>query len=235
VFQPGSAAPHALDLHWYLTNRPTLSRALPVDFLWSYCQPLPRFSRCAKAPGPIALLLHGALNQALHEHRGYHGIDGPRLIAGRRLIWSCDYWRICRNFSSSDWNALSLFAAKHDMGAIVHAALTGAIEDIGLVVPPETMANLLPEDGISPTLDYIKQPQILRELKADWQAADTLKSWLILLINHGVQTRAALLKKYPDAIRWPTVALQLRRYFEAIFLRGRDARDSHSEDRLPGA
>jgi hypothetical protein len=97
------------------------------------------------------------------------------------------------------------------------------------------MANLLPEDGISPTLDYIKQPQILRELKADWQAADTLKSWLILLINHGVQTRAALLKKYPDAIRWPTVALQLRRYFEAIFLRGRDARDSHSEDRLPGA
>lgn len=235
VFQPGSAAPHALDLHWHLTSRPTLSRALPVAFLWSHCQPLPRFSRCAQAPGPIALLLHGALNQALHEHRGYHGMEGPRLIAGRRLIWSCDYWRICRNFSSNDWQELSLFAAKHDMGAIVHAALTGAVEDIGLVVPSETMASLLPENGISPTLDYIKQRQILRELKADWQAADTLTSWLILLVNHGVQTRAALLKKYPDAIGWPTVALQLRRYFEAIFLRGRDPGDSRTEERLPGA
>jgi hypothetical protein len=235
VFRPGSAAPHALDLHWQLTSRPTLNRALPVEFLWSHCQPVPRFSRSAQAPGPIALLLHGALNQALHENRGYHGMGGPRLIAGRRLIWSCDYWLICRNFSSSDWQELSLFAAKHDMGGIVHAALTGAIEDIGLVVPSETMTSLLPKDGSSPTLDYIKQTQIFQELKTDWQAADTLSSWLILLLNHGVQSRAALLKKYPDAIRWPTVALQLRRYFEAIFLRSRDPLNSRSEERLPGA
>ncbi len=211
----GAGLVHTLDLHWRTSNRAMLRRLLPVELFWADARPLPRLATAAAAPDPVLLLLHGAVNQMWHEYRGFY--LGEELLFGqRRLIWSMDQALICAHFDSADWDRLVSICVSHDAGAIVHAALSGAVTDIGLRVPEGVLSRLNPHASQSGVLNYIRNPLPGEELRADLAASENLAMRARLLWSAAFASRSHLIGKYPQAAHWPTLALQVRRYVDAF-------------------
>jgi hypothetical protein len=206
----GGGMTHAVDLHWQMSNRAVLRRMLAADAFRARREPVVRLSACAFAPDPVLLLVHGAVNQTWHEHRGFH-LGDEILHGGRRLIWAVDYHLLCRHFTAADWERLVAYCTAHDTGAVVHHALTGAINDIGLCVPAGIMDRLLPASGRSPAFDYICNSDTFANIRADIAAAESLAIGARVLWRALFAPRAQLLERYPEATSWPTPALFARR------------------------
>jgi Uncharacterised nucleotidyltransferase len=211
----GAGIVHSIDLHWEPADRPVLQKLLQSDRFWSGRVAVPRLSPDVGAPDPVLLLLHGAINQAWHEARGFN-VDGDTVVGGRRLIWAVDYQRITAGFSAKDWRNLAEFCEQHDAAAIVNAALGGAQRDLGLPVPPDVLERLRKAATGSPTYAYITQGGVLSEFARDFVAAADTSVRLRLLHSIAFAPRSHLLRKYPHQSRWPTVLLQLRRYVDGV-------------------
>jgi hypothetical protein len=216
----GAGIVHSIDLHWEPADRPVLQRLLRSELFWEGRVAVPRLSPHVSAPDPVAMLVHGAVNQAWHRARGFN-VDGDTVVGGKRLIWAVDYQRITQGFGQEDWHRLAEFCAEHDAAAIVMAALSGAQRDLGLVVPPTVLARLTRAAGRSPTLTYIDQPGVLREFRRDFAAAENVMLRWQLLRMIAFAPRSHLVRKYPRLAHWPTPLLQLWRYVDALRRRGR--------------
>lgn len=215
-FDCGAGVTHTLDLHWRTTDRPVLQQVLRDDDFWAKMQPVQRLSPCAMAPDPISLIVHGAVNQLWHELRGFH-IQNERVTGRRRLIWAVDYYLITKDFEQADWDALVAACVRLGAGAVMHRALSGAAADIGLAVPSAVLTALAAHSPDEcPILGYITSLSLAGNFRADFRAASSLKMRLHLIATVAVAPRSHLLAKYPEANHWPTAALQLRRYGQAI-------------------
>lgn len=206
---------HTLDLHWHPTDRPVIQKVLRPEDYWASTRPLPRLSPRAAAPDPVIMLVHGAINQFWHETRGIL-VEGERVVGGRRLIWAADYHHMTEGLTPADWERLAAFCAARDAGGIVHAVLAGAQQDIGLALPDGFPERLLPASGRSPTMDYIRRFDRLKDIRADFMAADSTATRLRLLSASVLVSREQLVKRYPNQAHWPTALLQLRRYGGAL-------------------
>ncbi len=211
----GAGIVHSIDLHWEPADRPVLQKLLRSDRFWTARVAVPRLSPHVSAPDPVLLLVHGAINQAWHEARGFN-VDGDTVVGGKRLIWSVDYQCITSGFSADDWSSLAEYCAQHDGAAIVLAALDGAQRDLGLSLPTAVQERLAQAAAGSPTYAYITQGGVLREFKQDFAAAADASVRLRLLHSIAFAPRSHLLQKYPHLTRWPTGLLQLRRYAEGV-------------------
>lgn len=207
----GAHLEHPIDLHWEPNDRPVLQKTLRADLFWQKPVPVPRLSAHAAAPDPLMMMVQGAFNQAWHLARGYN-VDSDRVIGGRRLIWAVDYLHLTRGFSDSQWQELAAFCENHDAAAIVHAALEGAQQDIGLAVPAAIMDRLSRAAAGSITHAYIARPGVVRDFLRDFFAAESVTVRLRLLHGFIFAPRSHLVLKYPEASHWPTALLQLRRY-----------------------
>lgn len=158
----------------------------------------------------------------------FDAVDVPSLRAhgGRRLIWAVDYHLLCRQFTATDWERLVAYCTAQDTGAAVHHALTGAIGDIGLALPDGIANRLLPASGRSPAFDYIRYGDTLSDIRADLGAAESLMVGARVLWRAAFAPRAQLLEKYPEALRWPTAALRVKRIGDGLMrvLRSRGTR-----------
>lgn len=211
----GGGMIHAVDLHWQMSNRAMLRQMLPVASFRAQRKPVLRLSPHAFAPDPVLLLVHGAVNQAWHEHRGFH-LGDVVVHGGRRLIWAVDYHVLCRQFTAADWERLVAYCIAHDTGAVVHHALTGAIGDIGLALPDGIADRLLPASGRSPAFDYIRDTDTLANIRADLGAAESLMVRARVLWRAAFAPRSQLLERYPAAAGWPTALLRARRLGEGL-------------------
>lgn len=212
----GAGMRHTLDLHRQVSDRPALQRILRDEEYWTNAVPLDRLSPHACAPDPLRMLVHGAVNQAWHEARGFH-VDGQRVIGGRRLIWSLDYHYLTARFTNADWEALVDFSTETGSGAIIHSALAGAQADVGLALPGGLLDRLVREGDRSAALAYIREDDAIRDGLADLRASKGIAARLRLLKELALPPRGALVAKYPDADHWPTFALQVRRIASAAF------------------
>lgn len=212
----GAGMRHTLDLHRRVSDRPALQRILRDEDYWANAVPLDRFSPHVCAPDPLRMLVHGAVNQAWHEARGFH-VDGRRVIGSRRLIWSLDYHYLTARFTSADWEALVDFSAATGSGAIIHQALAGAQADVGLPLPEGLLDRLVREGDRSAALAYIREDDAISDGLADLRASKGIAERLRLLKELALPPRGALIAKYPDAARWPTFALRGRRIASAVF------------------
>lgn len=219
----GAGLIHSLDLHWEAADRPILQEVLRSAEYWENPVPLPRLSPRAQAPSPVLLMVHGAINQAWHVARGFF-VDGERIKGGRRLIWSVDYARLTEAFSAADWQRLVTLCHERKISPLVHAALAGAVEDLGLHLPAEPMARLASDTRPSPAADYIAAPDRLGDMLADIRAATSVGLKLRILGSMIFAPRSHLEDKFPHLAHWPSIALQLRRYVGAVaWLRRRGA------------
>ena len=210
----GAGVRHTLDLHRCPSDRPVLQRILRDDDFWDNAVPLDRLSAHAHAPDRVRMLLHGAVNQAWHEARGF-GLGEARILGGRRLIWAVDYHHLAAHFTPAEWEAMIALCHEADAGAIVHRALAGAQGDIGLALPEGVLAQLLPPGGRSATLDFIRANDVLSDAIADLRASNGMAARWRLLVKLALPPRAHLVERYPDAAHWPTLALQARRLIGA--------------------
>jgi len=206
---------HSIDLHWEPADRPVLQQVLRAGEFWAASIPVPRLSVDARAPDPVLMLVHGAINQAWHVARGFF-VDGERIIGGRRLIWSVDYARLAARFSVADWERLANFCRDRQVSALVHGALAGAQTDIGFAPPPGRLAQLAGDTRPSPAARYIQAPDRIGDMWADVRDADTLAMKIKFIASMIFAPRSHLENKYPQAAHWPTAALQLRRYGGAL-------------------
>jgi hypothetical protein len=211
----GAGMVHSIDLHWQPSDRPVLQKILTADRFWHGRQPVARLSPHAAAPDALTMLVHGAVNQAWHVARGY-SVEDTRVTGGRRLIWAVDYRKLTRGFSEAQWEALANFCETHDAAAIVHQALGGAQQDIGLAVPARVMERLARAASASPAGAYIADPDVVRDFWRDLGAADSLAVRLRLIRSLAFAPRSHLVEKYPRCAHWPTILLQLRRYSEGL-------------------
>lgn len=211
----GAQMEHSIDLHWEPNDRPVLQKTLTADRFWQRPVPVPRLSPNATAPDPVMMMVHGAFNQAWHLARGYN-VDSERVTGGRRLIWAVDYLNLTKGFSDSHWQELADFCETHDAAAVVHAALDGARQDIGLTVPAAIMDRLSRAAAGSISHAYITKPGVVRDFLRDFRAAESLPVRLRLLHGFVLAPRSHLILKYPQATHWPTALLQLRRYSSAF-------------------
>ena len=211
----GAGMTHTIDLHWQMSNHATLRQALPAQALWNSRIALPRLCAEALCPSRELLLVHGAINQQWHKSRGFH--LGDDLVRGTdRLIWIADTYLLCRNFGNKEWNALVTYCQSHDLGDVVSSALCDAVEKAGLVLPAGLLEKLRPANGRSALFDYLRKPDGLSVLRADFAASQGAGEKARLLKTALVPSRSQLLGRYPGAERWPTFALYLRRYGDAL-------------------
>jgi Uncharacterised nucleotidyltransferase len=211
----GAGIVHSIDLHWEPADRPVLQKLLRSGRFWNARVAVPRLSPHVGAPDPVLLLVHGAINQAWHEARGFN-VDGDTVVGGKRLIWAVDYQCIAAGFSAEAWHTLAEFCERHDAAAIVLAALDGAQRDLGLTIPPIVLERLGRAAVASPTYAYITQGGMLREFGQDFAAAADTSVRLRLLHSIAFAPRSHLLRKYPRQSHWPTGLLQLRRYVDGV-------------------
>lgn len=211
----GAGLTHCLDLHWEPADRPILQKVLRADEFWERSIPVPQLHPEVRAPEPMLMLVHGAINQAWHVARGFF-VDDERITGGRRLIWSVDYAYIAARFSDADWQRLVTFCHDRQVSPLVHAALTGAREDIGLQPPEAVLTALNSDTRPSPAARYIATPDRLGDMWADVRGAGTLAMKAKILGSMVFAPRAHLEDKFPEHAHWPTIALQLRRYAGAV-------------------
>lgn len=204
-----------LDLHWQPADRPVIQKVLRPEDFWAKFAPLPRLSPRAFAPDPVVMLIHAAINQYWHETRGFH-VEAERVLGGRRLIWALDYHYLTRQFSADDWERLVTLGRERDAGAILAEVLAGAEADIALALPEGIIDRLRPANGRSPTRDYIRSFDRLKDIRADLLAAENLNTRLKLLWSSAMVSRPQLVAQFPAQAHWPTALLQLRRYAGAL-------------------
>lgn len=220
----GAGLIHSLDLHWEPADRPILQQVLRSDEFWAASIPVPRLCREARAPDPVLMLAHGAINQAWHVARGFF-VDGERIVGGRRLIWSVDYARLAAGFTPDDWSRLVQFCHDRQISSVVLSALAGAVADIGFMPPPVPLTQLAQDTRPSPAARYIAAPDRLSDLLADIRNADTWSVRARFITSMIFAPRSHLESKYPHLANWPTLALQFRRYAGAFaWLRNRNDR-----------
>lgn len=211
----GAGMVHSIDLHWQPSDRPVLQKILVAERYWQGRQPLRRLSPSAGAPDALTMLVHGAVNQAWHVARGY-SVEDTRITGGRRLIWAVDYLRLTSGFDEGRWLELAAFCETHDAAAIVHQALDGARQDIGLAVPAGVMERLTQAASTSAANAYIADPDVVRDFWRDLRAASSLAVGLRLIHSLAFAPRSHLVEKYPHCAHWPTALLQLRRYSQPL-------------------
>ena len=215
LFDSGAGMQHAIDLHWEPVDHTVLQRVLGSDLYWKHRIPVPRLSTHASAPDSLVMLVHGALNQAWHAHRGLF-VEDERVFGARRLLWSVDYLRITQKFGPDDWTRLADYCAENDAAAVVHAALEGAHRDLELDVPRDVLSRLALDAKGSPSLRHIRNRSaivdFIRNLRASRQP---LVQWK-MLTSMAFPSRIHLDQKYPQLAHWPSALLHLRRYFEVI-------------------
>lgn len=207
----GAGMMHPIDLHWEPSDRPVLQNILQAEHYWRQRVPLPRLSPDAFAPSSAMMVVHGAVNQAWHIARGY-AVEETRIKGGRRLIWAVDYLKLTRAFDDAAWRELAGFCETTDAAGIVHSALAGARDDIGLDVPPDIMLRLERAAHNSPSLAYITGSGVLRDFWCDLRASRSWKMRWRLVSAMLLAPRSHLVAKYPDCAHWPTGLLQIRRY-----------------------
>lgn len=219
----GAELTHCLDLHWEPADRPILQKVLRAGDYWEHSIAVPHLHPETCAPEPMLMLVHGAINQAWHAARGFF-VEDERITGGRRLIWSVDYAHLATRFSDADWQRLVAFCHDRQVSPLVHAALVGAREDIGLRLPDAVLSALANDTRPSPAAHYIAAPDRLGDMWADVRGAGSLAVKAQILGSMLFAPRAHLEDKFPDKAHWPTIALQLRRYAGAVaWLRRRSA------------
>jgi DNA-binding transcriptional ArsR family regulator len=65
-------------------------------------------------------------------------------------------------------------------------------------------------------MEYIRRFDRLKDIRADFMAADSTATRLRLLSASVLVSREQLVKRYPQQAHWPTALLQLRRYAGAL-------------------
>lgn len=223
MFDGGAGLHHMIDLHWEPVDHAILQRVVNAQQYWQNPVPVPRLSPHVSAPDKIIMLIHGAINQASHARRGIF-VDGDRVYGNHRLIWSVDYAHITRSFDREDWERLADYCKTHDAAAIVYAALDGARRDLGMQVPDDIMSQLATHGTKSLTTQYYQSHSVIIDFMLNVRFARTMASRWEMLTSMIFPSRGHLDTKYPQASRWPTYSLHVRRIAEALLRLARGER-----------
>ncbi len=211
LIECGAQSLHSIDLHWEPADRPVLQKILRSQEFWADSIPLPRLSPDARAPDPVLMLVHGAINQLWHTARGFFANE-TTVTGGRRLIWSYDYARITADFDRQHWDRLIEFCRDRDISVVMREALDGAQRDLSFMVPEDVLDKLAQDQRPSRAYQYVTTPDHLRDMWADIQTSETLARKAHILGSLILPPRSHLERKYPDAHRWPTFLMHLRRF-----------------------
>lgn len=132
---------HTVDLHWKVIDAIPLQHVLTVEEMFENAIPAPRLAPGALASDPVRQVLHCALNQAWHRHKGFL-VEGERVFPRSRIIWARDIDLLCRGFDTSDWARLTALAISRGVATACLEALLRAADLFGCPVPKDTVANL---------------------------------------------------------------------------------------------
>ncbi len=210
LIERGAQSLHSVDLHWQPADRPVLQKILRSQEFWAGSTPVPRLSPDARAPDPMLMLVHGAINQLWHTARGFFANE-TSVKGGRRLIWSFDYARLTAGFDEQQWDRLIAFCRDRDISVLMHEALDGAQRDLSFNLPDGVLDRLAQDRRPSRAYLYVTTPDHLRDMWTDIQTSEKLSQKVHILRSLILPPRSHLERKYPDAHRWPTFLLYLRR------------------------
>lgn len=204
---------HAVDLHWYPTDRPVLQKLLPAERFFDKKVALPKLAKFAYRPDNATMVLHAVINQKWHAQHGYDAEDG-RVVGPRRLIWSIDFDLLVRAFEPGDWERLTTRALGCGAGPLVAEALLGAQEDLGTPLPQDRLQQLREAPLSADLARYFSDADSLSQFMLDIRTSSGVGQKAKLFITRAFPPRAHLLRKYPAASGWPTALLQGRLLIE---------------------
>lgn len=215
LFDTGAGFVHELDLHWQPNDSPALQTVLRNGDFFVQARSLPRLSQSAKMPSPVLTLIQIAINQAWHQTRGL-SVEGAKVPGGERLIWARDFDLLARGFSKEEWSALVEISTTRNIGPVLMDALSAAHAAFATPIPGEVMERLSEPPRDTAILEYLAEPDLIREFKVNLRSIPSLRGKVHLILANAWSTRAHLVQKYPDHSHWPTIALQAQRIGQSV-------------------
>ncbi|MCB2048689.1 MAG: nucleotidyltransferase family protein [Novosphingobium sp.] len=207
---------HFIDLHWQVTNSPSLEGILRFSDISANLQPLPRLSPNAQAPDSVSLMIHACVHRAGHKVSPYF-VDGRRLIEGDRLIWLFDLHLLAQAFSDDHWSDLVKRCSQLKIGPVCHEGLLAARTRFHTDVPFEVLQSLIADSSVSVATDYLMNESPLRRAWLDLRAIKAGQTRLSYLLARIFPPAAFIRSKYPNHAHWPVVLLYARRIASLVF------------------
>ena len=201
--------PHALDVHWKITNCQALAEALTYQELAFQSVPVPPLGRQARALGSVHALLLACMHRVAHVHSPYFFRNVPH-FSGNRLIWLYDIHLLAGRMSQEELEHTARLAAQKQVRAICQDGLLFAQQCFGTRLPEDFMEALSPQGVAEPSTVYLSP----RRLKCLWGDITSLSGWkkrLQLLEEHTFPPADYVLRKYGVSSRAWLPILYLRR------------------------
>ncbi len=112
-------APHTIDLHWAVSNRPLFARVLSFEELRRDARPVAPLEAGALAPAPLHALILACV------HRVAHHDDAPN------LIWLYDIKLLAEGLSPQEWDAFWQLAVEKRIVALCREGLALTARQFG--------------------------------------------------------------------------------------------------------
>jgi Uncharacterised nucleotidyltransferase len=203
VKRQGSAAVHAVDLHWKVANPQLFADALGFDELWLARTPLPRLHAAADG------LSHTHALALACVHRVAHHYDSPC------LIWLYDIHLLAATMSADGWSAFISLAQSRDISRISRQGLVLTANTFGTSIPEGVLnrlqhaGDLAGEDATAAYLHRTRRP--VENLMADMRALPSWSKRIRLVREHLFPSPRYMREVYAPASRAPLPLLYTRR------------------------
>lgn len=124
--------PHAIDLHWQISNAQVFAQQFAFDELWQSAIAVPQLGAAAVRLSPEYALLHACLHRAVHAQRGEQD----------RLQWFYDMHLLADEMGAAQWQSFAQLAQQKAMAALCADALQVCAQRLHTNMPAEVMQAL---------------------------------------------------------------------------------------------
>jgi Uncharacterised nucleotidyltransferase len=203
VKRQGSAAVHALDLHWKVANPQLFADALSFDELWAARAPLPRLHIAADGLSQTHALALACV------HRVAHHYDSPC------LIWLYDIHLLAAGMTDEGWGQLVSLAQSRGISRISRQGLVLTAHTFGTSIPDHVLDSLQHatdpegEDATAAYLHRTRRP--VENLVADMRALPSWSKRIRLVREHLFPSPRYMREVYAPSSRAPLPVLYTRR------------------------
>ncbi|MDF1836133.1 MAG: hypothetical protein P1U62_14830, partial [Alteraurantiacibacter sp. bin_em_oilr2.035] len=161
-------------------------------------------------------LVQGAFNQCEHSISGY-AIEGEKVPEGDRLIWTMDYRYLCRTLDDEQWQELVRLAERHEISAVICAALDQARALSEDCVPKPVFAQLADRQQGGKVMSYLTQASRRRRIASDLAASRGIGDKVSYVLRLMLPNDDHLRSTFPHARNSPKFLLRLRWLVRAMF------------------
>ena len=208
---------HTLDVHWRISNRPSLSELFSYEELRNKAVPLPDLCPEAVGVGPIHGLLVACMHRAGHKQSAYY-VNGVAHYSGDRLIWIYDIHLLASVLTLGQWQEFLDLATEKGLRAICVEGLELARARFHTTYPEFVLASLSDRTGSERAATYLNASR-LRQHWLDLLAIDGLANQFRFIRELILPPAGYMRSLYPQAKRSWLPWLYLHRAFRSVIKR----------------